>query len=314
MPQCGSVQRSSRSARSPRSRSRAGRRPTSSGSSPRSSARPKVPPPLGSSPNRGGAVRRATKQPVRAQLRRNAAERRRSCTMRRFSSLLVLAMAAIGIASAVSGGAAAMKATHHCLPKRHTCAAKKTPSTKKPAPSAPVQPVTAPAGSSPLHTNIVATTFWVGEIFDADLSDGSQACSTYDSEWAYHWSGGADVGTDPSTDCAGAPIGGCDGVPSGTGSSFTCATQKRTAANGYFPTDPSVHPAQNPFYVDLPFDDVNDPVAFRERCQVIPWADQFPAADCARATFSYMKNHWVQITGPNGNTCYGQVEDAGPSS
>ncbi|HZQ80505.1 MAG TPA: hypothetical protein VFB25_00860 [Gaiellaceae bacterium] len=234
--------------------------------------------------------------------------------MRRFSSLLVLAMAAIGIASAVSGGAAAMKATHHCLPKRHTCAAKKTPSTKKPAPSAPVQPVAAPAGSSPLHTNIVATTFWVGEIFDADLSDGSQACSTYDSEWAYHWSGGADVGTDPSTDCAGAPIGGCDGVPSGTGSSFTCATQKRTAANGYFPTDPSVHPAQNPFYVDLPFDDVNDPVAFRERCQVIPWADQFPAADCARATFSYMKNHWVQITGPNGNTCYGQVEDAGPSS
>jgi hypothetical protein len=26
-----------------------------------------------------------------------------------------------------------------------------------------------------------------------------------------------------------------------------------------------------------------------------------------------MKNRWVAITGPNGSTCYGQVEDAGPS-
>jgi hypothetical protein len=26
-----------------------------------------------------------------------------------------------------------------------------------------------------------------------------------------------------------------------------------------------------------------------------------------------MKNHWVRIVGPNGKTCYGQVEDAGPS-
>jgi hypothetical protein len=27
-----------------------------------------------------------------------------------------------------------------------------------------------------------------------------------------------------------------------------------------------------------------------------------------------MKNRWVQITGPSGRTCYGQIEDAGPSS
>ena len=27
----------------------------------------------------------------------------------------------------------------------------------------------------PLHTNVVATTFWVGEIFDPQASDGSQA-------------------------------------------------------------------------------------------------------------------------------------------
>ena len=153
----------------------------------------------------------------------------------------------------------------------------------------------------------------MGEIYDASIADGSQDCSTYDSEWAYHWSGGVNVGTDPSTDCQGSIIGGCDGVSSGTGNSFQCATQARTAANNYFPTSPNVHPAENPFYVDLPFDDINDSTAFAERCQVIPWASQYPASDCGNTGFSYMKNHWVKITGPNGNTCYGQVEDAGPS-
>jgi hypothetical protein len=41
----------------------------------------------------------------------------------------------------------------------------------------------------PMHTKIVATTFWVGELFNAALADGSQVCSTYDSDWAFHWSG-----------------------------------------------------------------------------------------------------------------------------
>jgi hypothetical protein len=72
-----------------------------------------------------------------------------------------------------------------------------------------------------------------------------------------------------------------------------------------------VHPQENPFYLDLPFDDVNDSTAFKERCQVIPWAAG--SSQCSNSNYSYMKNHWVQITGPNGHTCYGQVEDAGPS-
>ena len=41
----------------------------------------------------------------------------------------------------------------------------------------------------PLHTGIVATTFWVGEIFDPTASDGSQVYSTYDSRWAAHYGG-----------------------------------------------------------------------------------------------------------------------------
>ena len=76
-----------------------------------------------------------------------------------------------------------------------------------------------------------------------------------------------------------------------------------------------MHPAENPFYLDLPFDDVNDKAAFAERCQVIPWASQYPASDCANPNFSYMKNRWVKITDTGtGHTCFGQIEDAGPSS
>ncbi len=90
-----------------------------------------------------------------------------------------------------------------------------------------------------------------------------------------------------------------------------CSTQPRHAANGYFPT--GLTPRENPFYLDLPFDDVNDPVAFATRCAVIPWARSTAPGKCRNQSFSYMKNHWVRILGPNGKACYGQVEDAGPS-
>jgi hypothetical protein len=176
-------------------------------------------------------------------------------------------------------------------------------------------PVTMPPSSStgsttyPWHTNIVSTTFWVGEIVDPSLPDGSQVCSTYDRQWAYHWSG-VNNGT-VSKDVAGCPgsiVGGCDGLPS----TNACATEKRTAANGYFPT--KVTAKENPFYLDLPYDDLNDPIAFAERCQVIPWANK-PGylGHCADHSFSYLKNRWVRLVGPNGATCYGQIEDAGPS-
>ena len=172
----------------------------------------------------------------------------------------------------------------------------------------------APSGSYPWHTGIASTTFWVGEIFNASAADGSQVCSTYDSNWALRWSGGVNLGQAASgTDCSGSPVGGCDGVPSGTTlATFGCSTEPRTAANSYFPTSPGVHPAENPFYLDLPFDDVNNAAAFKARCAVVPWAGQYPASDCSNTGFSYMKNHWVRIIGPNGHSCYGQIEDAGP--
>lgn len=168
----------------------------------------------------------------------------------------------------------------------------------------------ASAADSWPHREIVATTFWVGEVFDPARPDGSQVCSTYDSQWAYHWSG-VNEGVVPSTAsaCPGAIRGGCDGVKDAMGA---CVTEPRTSAHDYFPS--SVTPLENPFYLDLPFDDVHDPTAFKMRCEVIPWASGPGVADrCAEGTFSYMKNHWVAILGPNGNVCYGQIEDAGPS-
>lgn len=139
----------------------------------------------------------------------------------------------------------------------------------------------------PRHTGIVATTFWVGEIFDPHAEDGSQVTSTYDAHWLRRY-------------------GGCDGNTR----SGSCETERRTAANGFFPT--RMTPRQNPFYLDLPFDDVNNAAAFAMRAPVIPWArDPGYAGHAGDASFSYMKNRWVAIT-RGGHTCYGQIEDAGP--
>jgi hypothetical protein len=160
-----------------------------------------------------------------------------------------------------------------------------TPSATPIAPPAPPPP---PASRQyPLHTGIVSTTFWVGEIFDPNAADGSQMISTYDSDWFGSY-------------------GGCDGVVTGGG----CETEARTAGNGFFPTQ--MTPRQNPFYLDLPFDDVNDSTARAMRQSVIPWAGD-PAYRGAgtNENISLMKNRWVRISA-NGQTCYGQIEDAGP--
>ncbi|MBG6225988.1 hypothetical protein IWX63_002574 [Arthrobacter sp. CAN_A2] len=142
----------------------------------------------------------------------------------------------------------------------------------------------------PWHTNIVSTTFWVGEIHDAAASDGSQEYSTYDSRWMESY-------------------GGCDGVRTAAG----CQTEQRVAANGYFPS--SMTPRENPFYLDLPFDDVNHPAAFADRRSVIPWAAGDAAGNpsiTADRNYSFMKNRWVKLR-KGWSVCYGQIQDAGPA-
>lgn len=193
-------------------------------------------------------------------------------------------------------------------------------STPEAAPAAPATvavaaaaPAAAPAATKyPLHTNVVSTTFWVGEIFNASLADGSQVCSTYNGQWAFQHTG-INAGTTPdsASGCPGSIYGGCDGVSSGSGSSFACATEARDASNGYFPKNQPA-PLENPFYLDLPYDDVNDSKAFAERASVIPWArDSAYAGREQDRSFSYMKNQWVRIRKGN-QECYGQIQDAGP--
>lgn len=168
------------------------------------------------------------------------------------------------------------------------------------------------SGAYPWHTVINATTFWTGEEYQPQSADGSQACSTYDSRWAYHYSGGVNLGPEQNAGCTGSPVGGCDGVATGsTVATFTCNTEARTANMGYFPDHMTPH--ENPFYVDAQFDDLNNAKAFATRCQVVPWASQIDptGAHCTDHTFSYMKNRWVELT-DNGRTCYAQIEDAGP--
>ena len=167
-----------------------------------------------------------------------------------------------------------------------------TPSTSATPPASPTRPTgsvptTGTTDTYPWHTNIVSTTFWVGEIFDPNAADGSQVYSTYDDDWLAHF-------------------GGCDGVVSVN----KCSTQRRVAANNYFPT--AITPKENPFYLDLPYDDVNDKTAFAARGQQVPWANAAPYAGKAKdASVSFMKNRWVKIR-KGSAVCYGQIEDAGP--
>ncbi|CAM3071901.1 LGFP repeat-containing protein [Prescottella defluvii] len=150
-------------------------------------------------------------------------------------------------------------------------------------------PAVAAAAEYPWHTDIVATTFWVGEIFDPTAEDGSQVLSTYDAHWLESY-------------------GGCDGVSV----DGQCRTESRTADNGYFPRN--MTPRENPFYLDLPFDDVNDEIAFAQRGEVVPWADESPYRErISDPSFSLMKNRWVRLKSGD-NTCYGQIQDAGPAN
>lgn len=156
-----------------------------------------------------------------------------------------------------------------------------------PAPSNAAQAAPSVARSYPVHTGIVSTTFWVGEVFDPTASDGSQMFSTYDGNWFDSY-------------------GGCDGIVTNN----ACDTEARTAANGFFPT--AMTPKENPFYLDLPYDDLNDPTAFANRASEIPWAnDPGYTGHAVDTSFSYMKNRWVRIT-LGKQVCYGQIQDAGP--
>jgi hypothetical protein len=117
---------------------------------------------------------------------------------------------------------------------------------------------------------IVATVFWVGE----QAVEGNPVPNTesaWDPNWVAHF-GGEDN-----------PTARTNFTPAG----FT--------------------PRQNPFYVALPYNDVDDHHTKSEAAQVIPWFnDSF-----VRDGQSVCKGRWVAIRHGK-RTCYAQWEDVGP--
>ncbi len=121
----------------------------------------------------------------------------------------------------------------------------------------------------PVHTNITATVFWVGEPVGNGSSENN-AVSAWDDAWQKHF--------------------GC----------FDNFAKR----DGYLPA--GCTPKENPFYLDLPYNDFTDAGTRKQDvATVVPWGKEM------RAEESLMKNRWVKIT-KNNSTCYGQIEDAGP--
>jgi len=123
-----------------------------------------------------------------------------------------------------------------------------------------------------LHEAVSTTIFWIGEAADADNGFIANDDSAWDECWKERY-GGID---DPVN------------------------------RNGYLPA--AFTPNENPFYVALPYDDIDDNGDRRANvATVVPWAKiaDIPPTDSA------VKNRWVKITS-GANTCYGQWEDVGP--
>jgi hypothetical protein len=133
-----------------------------------------------------------------------------------------------------------------------------------------------PVTSSTLleHRGVVATIFWVGESADVSNEFISNAESAFDANWLAHY-------------------GGVD------------APQPR---RGFLPA--GFTPLENPFYVALPYSDLDDDGSRKQNAPlVVPWAMTRAFA----STESMVKNRWMRVTSPRtGVTCYAQWEDAGP--
>ena len=114
----------------------------------------------------------------------------------------------------------------------------------------------------------IATVFWVGEGETNDNGYISNAASAWDMRWMEHF-GGLD---DPDDRC------------------------------GYNPC--AFTPKENPFYVALPYSDLEDDGQRKENASIVPWND-------TSARTSVLKNRWIEVRHLS-DTCYGQWQDVGP--
>ncbi len=115
-----------------------------------------------------------------------------------------------------------------------------------------------------------ATVFWVGERGSDENGFIHNRASAWDEAWEVHF-GGLD---DPEKRC------------------------------GYQPC--TFSPKENPFYVALPYNDLDDEGNRKSNSFRIPWYDP----ELPHST-SILKNRWVEVRTPEA-TCYAQWEDVGP--
>lgn len=134
------------------------------------------------------------------------------------------------------------------------------------------RPTPAVNGVYPWRFNIMATVFWVGETATANNPVPNDKSS-----WDVNWAGNFGGYDDPN------PSNRVDYRPRG----FT--------------------PRQNPFYVALPYNDVQRGGYKPDTPRCIPWFDRDRTPDQK----SVCKGKWVQIF-YNGRYCFAQWEDCGP--
>ncbi len=124
----------------------------------------------------------------------------------------------------------------------------------------------------PLHKNITATVFWIGEEGDEDNGYIPNVTSAWDDNWINHY-GGYD---DPNN------------------------------RNGFYPAE--FIPNENPFYCALPYNDFDeDGNRKKESYEIVYWANEKEWLD----NESMLKNRWIKII-KSGKECYAQWEDVGP--
>jgi hypothetical protein len=128
------------------------------------------------------------------------------------------------------------------------------------------------AGEYPWRLNIATTVFWVGEQSFASVAISNEK-SAWDGDWFSSY-GGYD---DPSLE----------------------------SRRNFVPID--FFPRQNPFYVALPYNDVDQHHTKTEAAQMIPWFRNAFVRDGQ----SVCKGRWIEIR-HKGRICYAQWEDVGP--
>ena len=127
----------------------------------------------------------------------------------------------------------------------------------------------------PIHKDITATMFYVGEGASSENGYISNSPSAWDNHWVYNY-------------------GGVDSPDS---------------RDGYYPAD--FIPAENPFYVALPYNDLGRNGKRKDEIYtLIPWAKEATKID-NNIYSSICKNRWVKIVKDN-KVAYAQWEDVGP--